>query len=125
VTGVCNDSAISAVALATPPVRPLTDFRCYILSLAGAAQASAFTLSEYKGGAFIQKATVGLAVARAQNAHNLVTGNSTALGPGGAGYTGRANHVARLDWSRELTDAEKLAAYLELRAVLATMGKAI
>jgi hypothetical protein len=111
------DTTTTTAVLSNLPQRPLTGLRCLIASLSGSAQGSTLTYGEYGGGALLQQATAPLAVARSVAACDLVTGCTTGIAVGA--YPARVLYTARLDYNRELSAAEKLGVYQELRALLA------
>lgn len=101
-----------------------TDFRALVMRISGVAAGAALAIDEYRGGVRTQGAKSALTATVARGAYTRVVGNSSTIGAN-AGYTARNRFAAYLHWSAYLSDDAVLAAYAELRAVLAPMGKAI
>lgn len=121
---VIVDNSFTAAPLPIGPARPMNALRCMIVSVAGTAQGANLKISEYVGGALAQTNTTPLAAARTAPTGTSVQGNSSSVAAGG-NYLTRTRHSVRTEWAAELTDAEKLAEYLFVRAVLAGAGKTI
>jgi len=117
------DVSATPASLPNLPARPLSAHRCLIASISGSAAASIMTIEEFAGGQLLQSASAPTAGARTAPAGTIVVGNSSHIGPGT--FPARVKHAARLDWDRQLSAAERLAAYQEVRAILAGMGKTI
>lgn len=105
------------------PSAPLTAIRGLASRVSGLAVGSKVSLDEYKNGALIAHAEAPVNVERPAPTHTIVIGNSASI-PAGADFRERVQHAMCLIWSRYLTDAELLAAYLEARGNLASMGVA-
>jgi hypothetical protein len=103
---------------------PAADFRVLVARLGGTAAGSPAAIDEYRAGVRVQGAKTTLAGALVRQDYTRVIGGSSTIGAG-AGYPVRNRFASYLHWSAYLSDADVLAAYLELRAVLAQMGKAI
>ncbi|KQM88461.1 hypothetical protein ASE67_01500 [Sphingomonas sp. Leaf23] len=105
------------------PAAPFTAIRGIASRIFGLLAGSRITMDEYKGGALINHAEAVLSADRPNPTYGIVVGNSNAVAAGGD-FRERVQHAMCLIWSRYLTDAELLAAYLEARANLASMGVA-
>lgn len=90
------------------------DQRAYAMRSIGTTDFSV-TVDEFKAGVRSGGATTTSTKTRRANASSLVLGSSR----GSATFPGPHPMYAALIWSRALSDAELLAAYLEVRAVLA------
>jgi hypothetical protein len=119
--------SVSADGNAVLPAKPSGAFtapRALVSRIGGLAAGSVTKLDEYMGGVRTQGGSSAITNARPAPTYTTVIGNSNTLAAGGA-FQARLRYTSALIWSRMLTDAEVLAAYLELRMVLAQMGKAI
>ncbi len=104
-----------------PASRPYTAPRCICSRISGGAVGSKHAFDELKDGALVSHREAVTTAVRPVPTHGIVIGNSNTIGFGGD-FQARVKHSLCLIWSRALSDAEVLAAYLEVRANLASMG---
>lgn len=105
------------------PSAPFTAIRGLASRISGIAAGSKMAMTEYKGGALTNHAEWATGDVRPAPTYGIVIGNSNTVAAGGD-FRERVQHALCLIWSRYLTDAELLAAYLEARSNLASMGVA-
>jgi hypothetical protein len=117
-----TDATQPACGLPAAPTAPLTDPRMIVSRVDGPTNFS-LNIDEYKNGGRTQGSGLVTTVKNrlAEATTKLSFGSLPSTGSFALGF----DEVAALVWHRYLSDAEVLAMYLEVRTVLATMGKTI
>lgn len=113
---VATDATAPEAVLAAPQA-PLTDFRMLTGRINGPTNIS-LEVDEFKGGERVQNVLVETVKSRVPDTTPIAIGTLLNTTTYALGY----DVAAALIWHRTLSDAELLAAYLEVREVLGGMG---
>lgn len=113
-----SNSSTGLVCSTSGETTPLTDFRMISGRISGLVNPT-LKVDEYKGGAHTKGNS---ATGSATRVVATTTPKTLAIGSKFSSLTGAIDVAALLIWHRMLSDAELLAAYLEVEATLDTFG---